>query len=87
MPPFQNWPGFDAIDPPLPPWDPNPDPLAIEIPGLDTSASINDQIDQMDQLITIKLQVCLTRLWIARTSILSKPFRTSMQTFRAYNIL
>ena len=59
-PPFENWKGVDAIDPPLPSFVPNPDPAAIEIPGLDTTASINDQIDQMDQLITIKLQVCQT---------------------------
>ncbi|KAF8659272.1 hypothetical protein AX14_007586 [Amanita brunnescens Koide BX004] len=43
--------------PPNPPrWAPNPDPASIHIPGLDTSAPINDQIEQMDQLITIKLQ-------------------------------
>jgi hypothetical protein len=62
MPPFENWPGFEAIDPPLPKWEPNPDPMAIEIPGLDTEASINDQIDQMDQLITIKLQVSIRQV-------------------------
>ncbi|KAG7452021.1 uncharacterized protein BT62DRAFT_926237 [Guyanagaster necrorhizus] len=43
--------------PPNPPrWQPNPDPASIEVPGLDTTASVNDQIDQIEQLITIKLQ-------------------------------
>ena len=32
-------------------------PNDIEVPGLDTNASVQDQIDQIDQLITIKLQV------------------------------
>ncbi|KAK0199175.1 hypothetical protein F5146DRAFT_123607 [Armillaria mellea] len=39
-----------------PRWQPNPDPASIEVPGLDTTASVNDQIDQIEQLITIKLQ-------------------------------
>ena len=39
-------------------WTPNPDPTSITVPGVDTTASINDQIDQIDQLITIRLQVC-----------------------------
>ena len=44
--------------PPNPPrWKPNPDPANIVIPGLDTDASTNDQIEQIEQLITIKLQV------------------------------
>ncbi|KAF5377142.1 hypothetical protein D9757_008796 [Collybiopsis confluens] len=43
--------------PPNPPrWKPNPDPMSIEIPGLDTSASAQDQIEQIEQLITLKLQ-------------------------------
>ncbi|EIW87246.1 hypothetical protein CONPUDRAFT_161830 [Coniophora puteana RWD-64-598 SS2] len=43
--------------PPNPPrWEPTTDPSSIEIPGLDTTASVNDQLDQIDQLITIKLQ-------------------------------
>ncbi|KAF8493615.1 hypothetical protein JB92DRAFT_2835106 [Gautieria morchelliformis] len=37
-------------------WTPNPDPTSITVPGLDATASINDQIDQIDQLITIRLQ-------------------------------
>ncbi|KAF8644241.1 hypothetical protein AX16_008596 [Volvariella volvacea WC 439] len=37
-------------------WRPNSDPSSIEIPGLDTSAPANDQIQQIEQLITIKLQ-------------------------------
>ncbi|KAH8997142.1 DASH complex subunit Ask1-domain-containing protein [Lactarius hatsudake] len=43
--------------PPNPPrWEPSTDPSSIAIPGLDTTASVNDQIDQIDQLITLKLQ-------------------------------
>ncbi|KAI9459706.1 DASH complex subunit Ask1-domain-containing protein [Lactarius psammicola] len=43
--------------PPNPPrWEPSTDPSSITIPGLDTTASVNDQIDQIDQLITLKLQ-------------------------------
>lgn len=37
-------------------WRPDPDPESIHVPGLDTTASVQDQIDQMEQLITIKLQ-------------------------------
>ena len=46
---------------PIPPnpqrWKPNPDPANAVIPGLDTEASTTDQIEQIEQLITIKLQV------------------------------
>ncbi|KAF5385086.1 hypothetical protein D9615_001066 [Tricholomella constricta] len=43
--------------PPNPPrWQPNPDPASIHVPGLDTSAPVLDQIEQMEQLITLKLQ-------------------------------
>ncbi|KAJ3722294.1 hypothetical protein C8R42DRAFT_666546 [Lentinula raphanica] len=43
--------------PPNPPrWQPNPDPSNIDVPGLDTSASPQDQIEQIEQLITLKLQ-------------------------------
>ncbi|KAJ6601152.1 DASH complex subunit Ask1-domain-containing protein [Mycena vulgaris] len=43
--------------PPNPPrWQPNPDPASIVVPGLDTTAPVLDQIEQMEQLITIKLQ-------------------------------
>ncbi|KAG5733782.1 DASH complex subunit ask1 [Termitomyces sp. T112] len=37
-------------------WRPNPDPASIAVPGLDTSAPVLDQIEQMEQLITLKLQ-------------------------------
>jgi hypothetical protein len=40
-----------------PRWKPSSDPESIVIPGLDTTASVTDQIDQIDQLITLKLQV------------------------------
>ena len=49
---------------PIPPnperWKPAEDPSTIVIPGLDTDASTTDQIEQIEQLITIKLQV---RTW------------------------
>ncbi|KAI5120572.1 hypothetical protein M0805_002522 [Coniferiporia weirii] len=37
-------------------WEPNPDPSTIGVPGLDTTAPIQDQIEQIEQLITIRLQ-------------------------------
>ena len=40
-----------------PRWKPSTDPASINVTGLDTTASVNDQIDQIDQLITLKLQV------------------------------
>ena len=44
--------------PPNPPrWTPAADPASIVVPGLDTNAPVNDQVDQIEQLITIKLQV------------------------------
>ncbi|CCL98065.1 uncharacterized protein FIBRA_00059 [Fibroporia radiculosa] len=44
------------IEPKTPRWEPTLDPRAIVVPGLDTSAPVNDQIEQIEQLITIKLQ-------------------------------
>ncbi|KAF8435621.1 hypothetical protein L210DRAFT_927739 [Boletus edulis BED1] len=44
------------IEPNPPRWSPSTDPASIVVPGLDTNAPINDQIDQIEQLITIKLQ-------------------------------
>ncbi|KZP15656.1 hypothetical protein FIBSPDRAFT_935074 [Athelia psychrophila] len=44
------------IPPNAPRWVPSADPSTIVVPGLDTTASVNDQIDQIEQLITIKLQ-------------------------------
>ncbi|KAF9535703.1 hypothetical protein CPB83DRAFT_842185 [Crepidotus variabilis] len=45
---------------PIPPnpnrWKPNLNPANIVVPGLDTEASTSDQIEQIEQLITIKLQ-------------------------------
>ncbi|OAX38686.1 hypothetical protein K503DRAFT_717814 [Rhizopogon vinicolor AM-OR11-026] len=37
-------------------WQASVDPASIVVPGLDANASVNDQIDQIEQLITIKLQ-------------------------------
>ncbi|KAF8079159.1 hypothetical protein FPV67DRAFT_1776205 [Lyophyllum atratum] len=43
--------------PPNPPrWQPSSDPTSINVPGLDASAPVLDQIEQMEQLITLKLQ-------------------------------
>ncbi|KAI6136180.1 hypothetical protein F5141DRAFT_1039509 [Pisolithus sp. B1] len=43
--------------PPNPPrWAPAEDPASIVVPGLDKSAPVNDQVDQIEQLITIKLE-------------------------------
>ena len=50
---------LNPILPNPPRWEPQPDPTSIEVPGLDSSAPVNDQIDQIEQLITIKLQVRL----------------------------
>ncbi|THH04379.1 hypothetical protein EW145_g5558, partial [Phellinidium pouzarii] len=44
------------IEPLSEPWQPNPDPSTIEVPGLDTTAPVLDQIEQIEQLITIRLQ-------------------------------
>ena len=48
-------------------WEPNPVPASIEVPGLDTSAPVQDQIEEIEQLITIKLQVlqCVLRCMCA----------------------
>ncbi|KAG6885818.1 hypothetical protein C0993_009210 [Termitomyces sp. T159_Od127] len=35
-------------------WKPNPDPASINVPGLDTSAPVLDQIEQIEQLITLQ---------------------------------
>ncbi|GLB43573.1 putative DASH complex subunit Ask1 [Lyophyllum shimeji] len=40
----------------MPGWRPNPDTASIHVPGLDTSAPVLDQIEQIEQLITLKLQ-------------------------------
>lgn len=45
-----------SIIPNPPRWQPSADRASIDVPGLDTNASVNDQIDQIEQLITIKLQ-------------------------------
>jgi hypothetical protein len=76
--------------PPNPPrWEPSEDPSSIVVPGLDTTASVNDQIDQIEQLITIKLQVCVTlsvdtdhrQTNLLRTSMLTSPkYKISCQT-------
>ncbi|KDQ51120.1 hypothetical protein JAAARDRAFT_538132 [Jaapia argillacea MUCL 33604] len=44
------------IDPNPPRFRPSADPNSIMVPGLDKTAPINDQIDYIEQLITVKLQ-------------------------------
>lgn len=39
-------------------WKPTPDPRDIIIPGVDPELPITVQTEQIDQLITLKLQVC-----------------------------
>lgn len=36
-------------------WEPNPDPSIIDVLGLDTTVPVQDQIEQIEQLITIKV--------------------------------
>ena len=43
-------------------WEPTPNPDLIVVPGLNAAASTADQIEQIDQLITLKLQVSHRRL-------------------------
>ena len=50
-------PELKPIDPKTPRWEPAADPAGIVVPGLDTTAPPYDQIEQIEQLITIKLQV------------------------------
>ena len=71
----------EDIAPNPPRWKPNPDPSSIYVPGLNTSAPIHDQIEQIEQLITIKLQVSHRSLY----SIQSHPiliFRILTKTFQ-----
>ncbi|KAI0657256.1 hypothetical protein C8Q70DRAFT_1003003 [Cubamyces menziesii] len=49
-------PELKPIEPKTPRWEPTPDAHNIVVPGLDTTAPVYDQIEQMEQLITIKLQ-------------------------------
>jgi len=53
-----------SIIPNPPRWQAKADPTSIVVPGLDINASVNDQIDQIEQLITIKLQVTLTMCFL-----------------------
>lgn len=56
------------IKPNPPRWKPSSNPASIEVPGLDTSASVSDQIDQIEQLITLKLQVYSSLTSLAATN-------------------
>ncbi|KAI0632291.1 hypothetical protein C8Q77DRAFT_1060508 [Trametes polyzona] len=49
-------PELQPIDPLPPRWEPTHDPRDITVPGLDTTAPALDQIAQIEQLITLKLQ-------------------------------
>ena len=50
-------PPLKPIEPKTLRWEPANDPHEIPVPGLDTTAPPYDQIEQIEQLITIKLQV------------------------------
>ncbi|KAI0035797.1 hypothetical protein K488DRAFT_82691 [Vararia minispora EC-137] len=52
----QNERKLNPIPPNPPRWEPTADPTVIHVSGLDTSAPVNDQIEQLEQLITLKLQ-------------------------------
>lgn len=55
----------------LPPrWEPAEDPNDIIVPGLDTTAPVEDQIEQIEQLITIKLQVGMSALYRHKTRLI-----------------
>ncbi|KAH9924349.1 uncharacterized protein BXZ73DRAFT_91330 [Epithele typhae] len=49
-------PQLRPIEPKIPRWEPAANPSDIVVPGLDNTASASDQIEQIEQLITIKLQ-------------------------------
>ncbi|EKM61691.1 uncharacterized protein PHACADRAFT_204861 [Phanerochaete carnosa HHB-10118-sp] len=49
-------PPLKPVEPNTPRWEPSEDPSTIVVPSLDTTAPVNDQIEQIEQLITIKLQ-------------------------------
>jgi len=66
-------------------FQPSEDPASIHVPGLDTTASINDQIDQVEQLITFKLQVQSSVCTLSSFSG-SDTCRTSMRTFQRYRV-
>lgn len=47
------------IEPPSERWEPKNEPFQIVVPELDTSAPPQEQLEQLDQIITIRLQVRL----------------------------
>lgn len=57
-------PELKPIEPKSSRWEPAADPSDIIVPGLDTTAPPYDQIEQIEQLITIKLQVPLPLLHV-----------------------
>ena len=66
---------------PIPPnslrWTSATDPVSIGVPGLDTNAPVNDQVDQIEQLITIKLQVC-NIVYRARRRMVTSEYRRQL---------
>jgi hypothetical protein len=65
-------------------WQASVDPTSIDVPGLDTNASVNDQIDQIEQLITIKLQVVLIMCLLPLN--IDKVVRTSTRISQRFRI-
>ena len=71
-----------------PRWKPSSDPASITVAGLGTTGSVNDQIDQIDQLITLKLQVSIELsnvFCLSRFPARACYCRTSMPTFPRCN--
>jgi hypothetical protein len=50
-------------------WEPALDPDSILVPGLNAAAPTVDQIEQIDQLITLKLQVSFVGAWLAKADL------------------
>jgi hypothetical protein len=70
-------------------YTPSADPSLIEVPGLDPNAPYEDQIELLDQLITLKLQasVLTSRIVHSGTAFdYSKLFRRPMHTGQRFTI-
>ena len=59
-------PELKPIDQKTSRWEPATDPNDIVVPGLDTTAPPYDQIEQIEQLITIKLQVLVSLIHLRK---------------------
>lgn len=71
-------------------YTPSADPASIEVPGLDPNAPHEDQIELLDQLITLKLQASLLRLGTVHSDMsldYIKLFRKPTHTGQRFTIL